>query len=209
MEPQSSGRFIFFGDSICHGQHVSVDQTFVHRLARDLQEQTPNLLVESRSINGNTTRQALERMSYDVTSHHPDAVYVQFGINDANVWATDFGECRVSLDAYRANLAEIVAKSRSAGARRVILGTNHPCRLGAEYSARLDRYNDAARSVAAELGLALVDVARAWPGDPGLILPDGVHLSKPGHDFYYALLKPVILDQVGQAVRESSTAPPA
>lgn len=209
MEPQPSGRFIFFGDSICHGQHVSVDQTFVNRLARDLQEQIPNLLVESRSINGNTTRQALERMSYDVTSHHPDAVYVQFGINDANAWATDFGECRVSLDAYRANLAEIIMKSRAAGARRVILGTNHACRLGPEYSARLDRYNDAVRSVASEFGPALVDVAKAWPGDPGLLLTDGVHLSKPGHDFYYALLRAVLLDQVGQAVRESSGPPSA
>lgn len=205
MEPQSSGRFIFFGDSICHGQHVSVDSTFVHRIAHDLKvQQSKTLLVESRSINGNTTRQALERMSYDVTSHRPDAVYVQFGINDCNVWATDFGECRVSLDAYRANLVEIVAKCRVAGARKVIIGTNHPCRLGPEYSARLDRYNDAVRSVAAQLSLPLVDVANGWPGTEALILPDGVHLSEEGHDFYYHRLRPVILSEVGEAVRTRS-----
>lgn len=165
-----------------------------------MRERFNSVLVESRSINGNTTRQALERLSYDVTSHHPDAVYVQFGINDCNCWATDFGDCRVSVDAYRANLAEIVTKCRTAGTRRVILGTNHACRLGPEYSARLDQYNGVARSVATALGLALVDVARVWPGDSDLLVPDGVHLSEKGHDFYYALLRPVLLEQVGEAM---------
>jgi len=196
----SRGRLIFFGDSICHGQHVSVDLTFVHRIARDLQERFEDLLVENRSINGNTTRQALERLSYDVTSHHPEAVYVQFGINDCNCWATDFGDCRVSLDAYRANLVEIVTKCRTAGARRVLIGTNHPCRLGEDYAKRLDQYNAAVRSVAQALDLRLLDIAEAWPGGEDLLHPDGVHLSRKGHDFYFDRLRETFRNQVGQAL---------
>jgi lysophospholipase L1-like esterase len=206
MTHSTAGRFVFFGDSICHGQHVSIDSIFATRVARDLRDRYPGLIVENRSINGNTTRQALERLSYDATSHHPDAVYVQFGINDCNVWATDFGESRVSLDAYRANLAEIIAKCRAAGARRVLLGTNHACRLGPEYSARLDRYNESVRTLASSLGVRLVDIAGAWSGHD-LLLEDGVHLSQAGHDLYYGLLRPIILEEVGQAISSEGSSP--
>lgn len=192
---------IFFGDSICHGQHVSVERHFVVQLAAYYNARlTPPLLVENRSINGNTSRQALERLSYDVTSQRPDMVYVQFGLNDCNVWQTDFGRPRVALEAYKANLREIIEKVQAAGATRVIVGTNHPCLLGEPYEERLCLYNRCAREAAAETGAVLFDVrATARPFDPSrMLMVDGIHLSEAGHDFYYEEIRPVF----GREVRK-------
>lgn len=192
-------RAVFFGDSICHGQHVSVERIFVARLAASFNALlAPPVLFENRSINGNTTRQGLERLSYDVTSHRPDLVYVQFGLNDCNVWQTDFGRPRVAPEAYAGNLGEIVSKVRAAGARSVILGTNHPCRLGEEYEARLLVYNDIVREVSRQDGTVLADVRAVSPGfDPcSMLHPDGIHLSEAGHVFYAGFLRQLILGEL-------------
>jgi acyl-CoA thioesterase-1 len=192
-------RITFFGDSICHGQHISVADIFVARLSAHCGRHYPSpVIVENRSINGNTTRQALERLSFDVTSNAPDLVYVQFGLNDCNVWATDFGEPRVSLAAYDANLREIVRKLRAAGAATVILATNHECRLGAEYETRLLQYNEAVRTLSRELGTGLFDVRAApRPFDPqAMLLQDGIHLSEAGHIFYFEALKDMFVAAV-------------
>lgn len=194
-------RVIFFGDSICHGQHVSLERTFVARLAAYYNGHVvPPIVVENRSINGNTTRQALERLSYDVTSHAPDLVYVQFGLNDCNVWQTDFGRPRVAPAAYRGNLVEIVEKIRAAGTRTVIVATNHPCALGEEYESRLVRYNQLACDAARETGALLFDTRRvARPFDTAAMLyPDGIHLSEAGHDFYFDMLRPVFMAEVSR-----------
>jgi lysophospholipase L1-like esterase len=84
------------------------------------------LWVVNASVNGNTRRQALERMPYEVQSHPLDVLLVQFGMNDCNYWRTYHGLPRVSQAAFRANLAEIIERAFRFGAQRVLLNTNHP-----------------------------------------------------------------------------------
>ena len=118
-------RVIFFGDSVCVGQGVSLYHGWVTRTAQLLDELSQaagrEVIVINASINGNTTRQALERMPYDVQSHGADVMIVQFGLNDCNHWLTDHGLPRVSTDAYAANLKEIVRRGRRFGAHTVFL----------------------------------------------------------------------------------------
>ena len=64
-------------------------------------------------------------MYYDVTSHSPDYVLVQFGINDCNYWASDKGCSRISK-AFIANIEEIVEKALMAGSKHCFINTNHP-----------------------------------------------------------------------------------
>ena len=65
-------------------------------------------------------------MPYDIQSHEPDLLLVQFGMNDCNFWESDRGNPRVSLDAFRANLREIYTRAFSFGVHNVIQLTNHP-----------------------------------------------------------------------------------
>jgi len=189
--PAAQTRIVFFGDSICHGQFVSPHLTWVSRVAEAFGERA---LVMNPSVSGNTTRQALERMPYDVQAHFPDILVVQFGMNDCNRWDTDKGLPRVSELAFAANLHEIVERARLFGARAVILHTNHRAIRSPAYAIWNARYNEIIRDVALETGALLTDLERAGDYvDPAtLLLPDGVHLNANGHDFYYRTVRPRI-----------------
>ena len=214
-EPGTS--FYLLGDSICYGQLISPHLIWVARLSKALEEVSTEespILLQNASLNGNTTRQALERMAYDITSHGPDFVWVQFGMNDCNYWATDKGVPRVSKQAFAANLEEIVERALAAGAKRVFLSTNHPSLKGAfahmdslSYDQSNAEYNGIIREthaaiVARGLPVVLNDNEAAWKKRLSedasltldqLLLPDRIHLSLEGHQLYAETVIPLVL----------------
>lgn len=126
-------KFFLFGDSICFGQLVSHHLTWISRLSSRVSGILGSefgVLIQNASINGNTTRQALERMSYDITSHQSDVLLVQFGMNDCNYWQTDFGAPRVSPRSFDSGLLEIIDRAIAAGVKHIFLATNHPSTKG-------------------------------------------------------------------------------
>jgi lysophospholipase L1-like esterase len=216
-------RVFFFGDSICFGQGVSLHKGWVARISAELSQLESAdgrpVVVVNASVNGDTSRQALLRMPYDVQSHGTDVVLVQFGMNDCNYWESDRGHARVSLPAFRADLAEIAARAMTFGAKRVLLNTNHPTTRtddpmvpgGPTYEQSNRRYNEAIRSVVAELDDARVvlnDVEAAFLEETGerhedlgpLLLHDGLHLSERGHDLYFEVVAPAVRAAVDRAL---------
>lgn len=214
-------RFVFFGDSICVGQGVSIHKGWVPRIAASITDaigDDADLVVVNASVNGNTTRQALERMPYDVQSHGVDILLVQFGMNDCNYWATDNGGPRVSRRAFEANLEEIIQRGRRFGASKVFLNTNHPTSRTTEvmkptqltYQQSNAEYNEAIRAVAERLGdIHLFDVEKHfWEvietrqlKVEDCLLSDGLHLSELGHDIYYELLSAPLMAAVEQQIK--------
>lgn len=213
-------RVVFFGDSICAGQGISIHHGWVTRISARLAEVSRTLgrevLVVNASVNGDTTRLALERMPYDIQSHPLEIMIVQFGMNDCNIWQTDRGCPRVSPRAFAANLWEIIDRGLAFGASRIFLNTNHPSGRSTDNLAHSDltyqeqnrRYNEIIRSVAAERHqhVTLIDIEKAFQQHIGdspallhrMVLPDLLHLSDEGHDLYYSLVQP----QVERAVLE-------
>jgi lysophospholipase L1-like esterase len=207
-------RFVFFGDSVCVGQGVSIHHGWVTRLAARIDEVAKllrqEIIVLNASVNGNTTRQALERMPYDVQSHGVGVLLLQFGMNDCNYWQTDHGLPRVSPKAFAANLEEIISRAFVFGAQRVLVNTNHPTARDRDllpftnttYEASNKLYNSVIRGVVAGQNQKVIlnDVEthfnRYVGNDRGklkeLLLDDGLHLSQKGHDFYYELVDPVV-----------------
>lgn len=204
-------RIVFFGDSICVGQGISVHAGWVTRIAARIEALSASLgyplLVVNASVNGNTTRQALERMPYDVQSHGVDIMLVQFGMNDCNYWQTDKGNPRVSPKAFVANLEEIIERGRSFGARKIFVNTNHPStrtqqsmaytQLTYEQSNR--QYNQLIREatqphddvILIDMEQVFFDHIRAHPQDAQqLVLADGLHLSLKGHHLYFNAIYP-------------------
>lgn len=214
-------RFAFFGDSICVGQGVSPHRSWAARLSAEIEAQLSlagrRVCVLNPSINGDTTRKALERIGFDIQAAGVDAILVQFGLNDANRWETDRGLPRVSEAAFAANLEEIIARARAFGAGPVLLNTNHPTtrdvhnfpHYPATYEAGNRRYNQIIRDVAArDRKIVLTDIEaefleRTDKGTPlsSLLLADGLHLSEAGHDLYLQILAPPVL----AAAREIET----
>ena len=210
---------MFFGDSTCIGQHVAIHEGWVTRTSARLadlgKKHAAEFVVTNASVNGRTTRQALECIHYEVQSHCPAVVIVQFGMNDCNYWASDKGLPRVSRLAFAANLGEIIARVATFGARRIFLNTNHPTTLGTEnfpdtkttYQESNESYNQAIREVSRDCDVVLNDVEQCFLDHVGedreklreLLLPaDQLHLSQKGHDLYldytYPRIEEAVLD---------------
>jgi acyl-CoA thioesterase I len=203
-------RIVFFGDSICNGQGVSLHRGWVPRLSAAAEALSSEIgcdvMVVNASVNGSTTRQALERMAYEVQSHDLDILLVQFGLNDCNFWITDRGLPRVSPESFEANLIEIITRGRHFGARAILLNTNHPTTKTLDpqpffpisYAESSRRYNQIIRRVAKRFGdyVHLNDIEKVWSercanSDKSLkelLLQDGLHPSPAGHDLYYEVL---------------------
>ena len=199
-------RLFFFGDSICFGQGVSLHKGWIPRISAQLSEISEktgrDILVVNTSVNGRTTRQALENMPYEVQSHNPDILLVQFGMNDCNYWETDRGNPRVSHKAFAANLEEIISRAFSFGAKKVFLNTNHPTTRTSEklphtnltYQQSNEAYNRIIREVATSYGQKVIlnDVEQAFKekisagrSASDFVLSDRLHLSEEGHDLYF------------------------
>ena len=224
---QESIKIFFFGDSICFGQGVSIHKGWVSKIAHKLDELSSNLnnrqfLLSNNSINGNTTRLALERMPYEVQSHRPEIVLTQFGMNDCNYWETDNGCPRVSLDSFKANMMEIVTRAFLNGSKIVIINTNHPTlkhnqmkNTSITYEDSNQFYNQAIRDVfkkieSTYLGkVFLNDVEAKFREEiihtplSNLVLPDCLHLSERGHAIYFDTVFPTILRSIELLCRES------
>lgn len=201
-------KIFLFGDSICFGQLISGHKTWAAAFARLLEARnTKNIdfLVQNAGVNGNTTRQALERLYYEVLTHKPDYVLIQFGMNDCNYWETDAGLPRVSREAFKANLIEILDKCKLSGVKHCFLSTNHPSNKGAfshttevTYDESNSIYNHIIRNLYNEIcsdaaSITLLDNERIWRAHlsentdaslDDLLLEDGVHLSDHGHRLY-------------------------
>lgn len=223
---------VFFGDSICVGQYVTVHRGWVSRLSERLEGVASrggaSLCVVNASINGNTTRLALERMPQDVQKDGVDLMVVQFGLNDCNYWLTDEGLPRVSPEAFAANLTEIVRRGFACGAKRILLNNNHPTArdqeslrlLGQPYERSNERYNDITRTIARGLGdrVIFTDVEMAFHQRTGgrrerlLELlqpaPDLLHLSEAGHDLYLEIVGPTLERALSEVLREVISARP-
>ncbi len=204
-------RITFFGDSICVGQGVSIYRGWVTRIARDLDELSHKIgrdaLVTNASVNGRTTRQALEDMPYSVQSAGVDLLIVQFGLNDCNYWASDKGVPRVSGAAFAANMTEIMERGRRFGAKKIFLNTNHPTTRTKDvlpatsitYEQSNAEYNRIVRDLVENAGPDVVfhDIETIFNKriengiDLGtLLLKDGLHLSSLGHEIYYETMGP-------------------
>ena len=210
----------FFGDSICTGEDVSIHAGWVVQISRQLDEVAAaydrNITVTNASQIGRTTRQALELMPYEIQCRNVSILIVQYGLNDCNFWLTDGGLPRVSREAFAANLKEIVMRGRTFGARHVLLNNNHPTTRDEEQLPQTDttyeqsnrRYNQIVREVAAELGelVELTDIEaefdRVTEGDRNrlapLLLDDGLHLSRAGHNLYFD----AVSDKIWRCVQE-------
>ena len=100
-------KLAFFGDSICVGQGISIHEGWVVKISKELtrisSENKLNFFISNSSVNGRTTRQALESMPYEIQNQNYQILIIQFGMNDCNFWETDYGVPRVSKQAFKAN----------------------------------------------------------------------------------------------------------
>lgn len=100
---------VFFGDSLTAGQGAGAGEDFPSLIGKAL-----NVPILNVGVSGNTTRDALLRISEDVLSQNPSIVVIELGGNDL----LD----RVNVEVTKKNFDLILSKIKPTGAKIVILG---------------------------------------------------------------------------------------
>jgi len=171
------------GDSITFGQHLPLG----------IPPWPQRIDAVGRGVCGETTRRALERFPRDVQEFQADVVVLQWGHNDCNRWETDFGLPRVSLPAFKANLAEMVDRCRAVGSTPILCSIT-PSAKSTQHGSDVAAYSRAVREVAKEKRVALAPVRSAFVEREwySLLMDDGVHLSDEGHEVYAQTVRDTI-----------------
>lgn len=197
-------RIVFLGDSIT--QAGVGPQGYVTLVKNTLAQECKDLgiVVLGAGISGNKVPDLQKRLERDVLSKKPTLVVIYIGINDVWHWRKDATGQLVggtTKEKFEEGLRDLIARTKAAGAR-VILCT--PSVIGEkpdgtnERDKMLDEYSEISRKVAAETGVQLNDLRKAFlafekehnkEGKPkGVLTTDGVHLNPAGNRFVARLM---------------------
>jgi len=136
---------VVLGDSLSAGYGIRVEDGWVALLERRLAAQGYGYRVVNASVSGETSAGGLARLPHVLDRQRPAIVIVELGGND--------GLRGLPVAELRRNLAALVARSRAAGARVLLVGTHLPVNLGPRYN---EQYAGVFTAVAAAEHVALV-----------------------------------------------------
>ena len=166
---------VAFGDSVTHGAvgagEMNYDTVYWNRLRLMLQQKYDYVPVNmiNAGIGGITAKGSLDRMAKQVIAHSPDLVIVCFGLNDVNF----------EYEEYIDSLKQIFERCQAAGCEVVFMTPNMlntyvaddteekymdyaKVTAGFQNEGRMDKYMDAARRLAAEMGIPVCDCYSKW-----------------------------------------------
>lgn len=184
------------GDSLSAAHGLLPQEGWVALLDERLQQSALNSASVSRpvvnaSISGETTAGGLARLPSLLAGHKPALVIVELGAND--------GLRGLPLAEIHANLAQILAASRTAKARALLLGIELPVNYGPQYR---DGLRTLYRGLADEFNVSLVPFLLDGVAlDPALMQDDGLHPKAAG--------EPRVLANVWAALQPLLDAMPA
>ena len=201
---RGAARVVTLGDSITKGVRAGVgpEETFASLVEGDLGAAGIDAEVINLGIGGERTDQAIGRLD-DVAALRPRVVTVMYGTNDSYV---DPGadDSRIAVDAYEANLREIVETLLLRGIEPVLMteprwaDDAQPDGLGRNPNERLEPYMAACRRVASECRVPLVDHFAGWTEareegqDLAAWTTDGCHPNPRGHRALADALAPTL-----------------
>lgn len=206
-------RLVAFGDSLTYGYGVLSHIAYPFRLARELPEKNPQLRwkVYNRGINGETTREAKERLESQGLWLKPHLTVILLGSNDS---ALNEGQYRTPWE-YEHNMMFILERLLAEkhgdsafhnGVCLPVLVTPPPVVDTDFYpfttTDRIEKYGEIVKKLAKGYHCPVIDVyqafldikeAQGFEAYDALFQFDGVHWSNAGYDVFYALLEKEIL----------------
>jgi len=117
---------LVLGDSLSAGYGIPVDQGWVARLQKRLNDEGYGYSVVNASVSGETTGGALVRLPRALQVHQPAIVIVELGGND--------GLRGLPVSELRANLQAIVQQCREAHSEVLLAGIRIPPNYGPAYT---------------------------------------------------------------------------
>ena len=161
---------VCFGDSLTAGHGVAAGQTYPDYLQRDLDSRGYRYRVINKGIDGNTTKDGVDRLK-DVLAAHPQIVVVEFGGND--------GLRGLPISMTRQNMEKIVSTLQQANIKVVLAGITLPPNYGADY---IQQFNETYTLLARKYRVPLLPfLLKNVYGTPGSMQDDGIHATDQGN----------------------------
>lgn len=169
---------VVYGDSLSAAYGIEETNGWVSLLEERIAKQAPAWQVVNASISGETTDGGLRRIERMLETQSPDLVILELGGND--------GLRGKDPSAIRSNLARMVERIRSEGARVLLMGIEIPPNYGRAYT---DAFRSQYRTLAQEKNLAFIPFLLENIHDrEGMMQDDGIHPT--------AEAQPLIRDRV-------------
>ncbi|MGC4016420.1 MAG: SGNH/GDSL hydrolase family protein [Luteolibacter sp.] len=181
---QSGQKVAFLGDSITAGGWSSPGG-YVRLVVDGLAKEGITVTPIPAGVGGNKSNDMLARLDKDVLSKQPDWLFLSCGVND--VW---HGANGVPLDAYKANITNIVDRAKAQSMNVIILTATPIGEDDNDNNHKLAAYNDFLRELASQRKLPLADLNASFqavlkplaPTSSSRILTvDGVHMNPEGN----------------------------
>jgi acyl-CoA thioesterase I len=161
---------VCFGDSLTAGHGVTAGQTYPDYLQRDLDSHGYSYHVVNKGIDGNTTKDGVDRLK-DVLVLHPQIVVVEFGGND--------GLRGLPISVTRQNLDQIVSTLLQDKVKVVLAGITLPPNYGQDY---IQQFNETYATLARKYKVPLLSfLFKNVYGVPGSMQQDGIHATENGN----------------------------
>jgi acyl-CoA thioesterase-1 len=167
--PDNRPVIVAFGDSLTAGFGADPGKSYPDYLQQELDRRGLRYRVANAGISGETTTDALARLS-TVTALHPAVVIVEFGGND--------GLRGLPVSTTRSNLDQIVVALKDSGAKVLLAGMTLPPNYGEDYIATFQRiYSD----LAAKDKVALIPFLLEGVAGTNRMQRDGLHPTADGN----------------------------
>lgn len=167
--PDARPVLVCFGDSLTAGAGIERDQAYPALLQQMLEREGFHYKVINEGVNGNTTKDGVDRLD-EVLRLHPQVVVVEFGGND--------GLRGLPTTEAERNLDIIVRKLKASGAKVAMAGITLPPQYGTPY---IQSFNAMFPAVASRYHVPLLPfILQDVYGVPGDIQEDGVHPTAKG-----------------------------
>jgi acyl-CoA thioesterase-1 len=179
---------LVLGDSLSAGFGVDLPDTWPALLQRRLVAEGYGYKVVNASISGDTSGNGLRRLPRALKIHQPEIVLIELGGND--------GLRGISTEIMQSNLAQMIIKSREAGAETILAGILIPPNYGDDYTAEFTAVYPA---LAEQHSTALIPFFMEGVAlDGGMMQADGIHPNTRAQpilmETVWATLKPLLKD---------------
>ncbi len=171
---------------VTYGTSLTEGGEWVNQLRTFFQVKYPGLTTVTNSgASGMWSGWGVENLDERVIKKNPDAVFIEFGINDAYLpYNTSVEQARQNLE----NMIDRILKHNSA-CQIILMVMNPPVREHLEIRPKIEDYYQMYRDVAKERKLLLVDHYPTWKAildkDPetfAAYMPDGIHPNGLGSE---------------------------
>ncbi len=156
---------VAFGDSLTFGYGASIESSYPNQLSRIIR-----MKVVNAGVNGNTTKDGLDRIDQILEEHNPKLILLGLGGNDMLR--------KVAEQNIINNLSALIQKIKSKNIQVVLLPTPKPSLLGAVgYLSDADFYKDLAKKE----NVLLIDNIYSKYLSSGEYKSDLIHLNQKGY----------------------------